>query len=147
MAAPGGTRLGRAVPLDSMSAAQISQIEVVKSVTPDLDANSLGGTVNIKTTSAFDRKGRFISGSGSVNYNESTEKTNIEGQLTFADMFGPNRTWGIAVERELRQARAIRTSGCRASWNHAHDQRQTVYLPNGLKSNPSKAQIERMGRR
>lgn len=62
-----------------------------------MDANSLGGTGNIKTTSGFDRQGRFIAGSGSINYNESTEKKNVEGQLTFADTFGSNRTRGVAA--------------------------------------------------
>src|SRR5206468_9759255 len=48
MAAPGGFRLGRAVPLNAISPGQVSQIEVIKSVLPDMDANSLGGTLNIK---------------------------------------------------------------------------------------------------
>ena len=105
-AAPGGTRLGRAVPLDTLGAGQVSQIEVVKSVTPDLDANSLGGTLKIKTASAFDRKGRFMSASVAGNHNVSADKTNLEGRFTFSDTFG-ERQMGSCGRRELRPARIL----------------------------------------
>ena len=48
---------GRAAPLDVLSAASISEIEVIKSVTPDMDLQSVGGAINIKTRSAFDQGG------------------------------------------------------------------------------------------
>ncbi|MBP9063870.1 MAG: TonB-dependent receptor plug domain-containing protein, partial [Aquabacterium sp.] len=51
----------RAVALDVLPASLVRSIEVSKTLTPDMDANSLGGTVNVKTLSAFDHKGRFLS--------------------------------------------------------------------------------------
>ena len=145
MAAPGGTRLGRAVPLDSLSASQISTIEVVKSATPDLDANSLGGTVNIKTTSAFDRRSRFISGSASMNYNESTEKRNLEGQITFADTFGPQRVWGLAASASYDKRDYSNEWLQVGGWNARVIAGNTVFLPNSLEIKPERGAIQRMG--
>lgn len=41
--------------MDSVPADLISRLEVVKAVTPDMDGNAIGGSVNIVTQSAFDR--------------------------------------------------------------------------------------------
>lgn len=45
----------RAVGLDSLPADMLGSIEVFKSLTPDMDLNSIAGTVNVKTVSAFDK--------------------------------------------------------------------------------------------
>lgn len=97
MSAPGGTRLGRAVPLDVLGASQISQIEVIKSSTPDIDGNSLGGTINVKTASAFDRRERFFQGAISLNYDEVSEKKSPSANLSYGDLFGPQRRWGLVI--------------------------------------------------
>ncbi|ACE85363.1 TonB-dependent receptor [Cellvibrio japonicus] len=46
----------RAFALDAIPADLLGAIEVFKSLTPDMDLNSIGGAVNVKTVSAFDRK-------------------------------------------------------------------------------------------
>lgn len=46
----------RSFSLDAMPADMLGAIEVFKSLTPDMDLNSIGGVVNVKTVSAFDRK-------------------------------------------------------------------------------------------
>ncbi|MEC8228453.1 MAG: TonB-dependent receptor plug domain-containing protein, partial [Pseudomonadota bacterium] len=45
----------RAVSLDALPADLLGTIEVLKSLTPDQNLNSIGGTVNVKAISAFDR--------------------------------------------------------------------------------------------
>lgn len=47
---------GRAFALDAIPADMLGSVEVYKSLTPDLDLNSIGGSVNVKTVSAFDKK-------------------------------------------------------------------------------------------
>lgn len=47
---------GRQVKLDDIPAALINSVIVTKSLTPDQDANAIGGEVNIRTLTAFDRK-------------------------------------------------------------------------------------------
>ena len=46
----------RGVALDVVSSEIIESIEVKKSLTPDMDADTIGASIEIKTTSAFDRK-------------------------------------------------------------------------------------------
>ncbi len=44
----------RRVAMDTVPANILSKLEVIKSVTPDLDGNAIGGTINLVTPSAFD---------------------------------------------------------------------------------------------
>ncbi|MBL9216034.1 MAG: TonB-dependent receptor [Opitutaceae bacterium] len=144
MAAPGGTRLGRAAPLDTLGAGDISQIEVIKSVTPDLDANSLGGTINIRTASAFDRPQRFVSGGAVMNHNESSDKSNLEARLGFSDTFGYKNRWGIAMSGSYDQ-RDYSNHQITAGWNLRTINGQSVYLPNIHEWKPNEGVSERMG--
>lgn len=49
----------RAVALDVLPSELIQSLSVVKTSTPDMDANSLGGTINVRSLSAFDHDGLF----------------------------------------------------------------------------------------
>lgn len=79
----------RAFALDAVPADLLSSIEVFKSLTPDMDLNSIGGTVNVKTLNAFDRKKDTLRISGQVSeqlYNgDSSPKVSIQGTNLFAD--------------------------------------------------------------
>lgn len=143
-AAPGGTRLGRAVPLDTLGAGQVSQIEVVKSVTPDLDANSLGGTLKIKTASPFDRRGRFISGSLTGNYNETTDKKNLEARGSYSDLLGPEQKWGVATSVSFDQ-RDYSNHWVQSSWSQRTIGGTSMYLPNALEIKPETGSQSRWG--
>jgi TonB-dependent receptor len=144
LAAPGGVRLGRAVPLDTLHASQISQIEVIKSATPDMDANALGGTLNIKTASPFDHKERFLAGSVGFNHSGTTEKSGLASDVTFSDIFGPKRHWGLSLgasydkrfyaNHRLQSAWDLRTIGGTEMW-----------LPNRLELNSDTGIFERYG--
>ena len=54
------TERDRASALDQLPASIVANIEVVKAVTPDTDANTIGGTVNRCTLTAFDRSNRSL---------------------------------------------------------------------------------------
>ncbi|OYT91137.1 MAG: TonB-dependent receptor [Burkholderiales bacterium PBB3] len=56
--APEASRRG--VALDTLPAGMIRSLEVSKTLTPDRDANSIGGTVDVKTLSAFDVPGDLL---------------------------------------------------------------------------------------
>jgi len=79
----------RAFALDAVPADLLSSIEVFKSLTPDMDLNSIGGTVNVKTLNAFDRKGDTLRVSGQVSeqlYNgDASPKISIQGTNKLAD--------------------------------------------------------------
>jgi outer membrane receptor protein involved in Fe transport len=58
----------------------LSKIEVIKSVTPDLDGNAVGGTINIVTPSAFDDPDhRFLSASVDYGYYDLNEEKPLRG--------------------------------------------------------------------
>ena len=137
MSAPGGTRLGRAVPLDVLGSTQISQIEVVKTLTPDMDGNALGGTINVKTASAFDRKERFFQGSATVNYNETSTKKSPSADISYGDLFGANKQWGFTVSgtSDKRSYGQERLDFSRPVENIAGGQR--FLLPNQIQIRPT----------
>lgn len=64
----------RAVALDVLPSGLIQALEVQKTLTPDQDANSIGGTINVRTMSAFDHPGRYISLEAGANH-----ETNVDG--------------------------------------------------------------------
>ncbi|WP_207815918.1 TonB-dependent receptor [Pseudomonas sp. 50_B] len=65
----------RAVALDVLPSELVQSLSVIKTLTPDMDANSLGGTVDVKSLSAFDHKGLFYSGSSEASYDQNTRQT------------------------------------------------------------------------
>ena len=57
--AAAGPGSGRAVPLDLFPSAVVGGLEVIKSRTPEIDGNTIGGQVNLRTRSAFDSREPF----------------------------------------------------------------------------------------
>ena len=87
----------RNVKLDDIPSALIGSVTVVKSLTPNLDANAIAGQVDINTVSAFDRNRTF--GSARViggTYNDG-DRTSKEGDLAVGSVFGPDRQFGLVV--------------------------------------------------
>lgn len=90
----------RAVALDVLPGNLGSQLEVVKAVTPDMDPNAIGGTVNIAPMSAFDRVGPYFF--ASVQGAAREEVGSIEGDdvpldVSLAASTRLGETFGIAA--------------------------------------------------
>ncbi|MEO1656679.1 MAG: TonB-dependent receptor [Pseudomonadota bacterium] len=85
-----GARLGtrdpesNAVNLDILSSDLLSGIEVIKTLTPDLDADSVAGQVNLRTLSAITRGKDSVSGRIETGYEGKAEEYNprISGDFT-----------------------------------------------------------------
>ncbi|WP_165668203.1 TonB-dependent receptor [Metapseudomonas otitidis] len=77
----------RAVALDVLPAELVQSLTVVKTLTPDMDANSLGGTVEVESLSAFDHEGLFYTGSTEASYDENTDKTSPKFSGAISDRF------------------------------------------------------------
>ena len=77
----------RAVALDTVPSELLESLEVTKTLTPDMDADSLGGTINIKSLSAFDRDGRFYKATLETNYDEHTSQASPKLSLIASDLF------------------------------------------------------------
>lgn len=82
----------RAVALDVISSDIIESIEVKKSLTPDMDADTIGASVEIETTSAFDRKRNLLTVKLEGSYNELADEISPKGSVDFSyrvnDNFG-----------------------------------------------------------
>ncbi|QZH76662.1 MAG: TonB-dependent receptor [Erythrobacter sp.] len=80
----------RAVALDVVASDIIESIEVHKSLTPDMDADTIGASIEINTVSAFDRRGNFVTISAEGSYNEYSEELNPKGSINFAYRLADN---------------------------------------------------------
>ena len=74
----------RSVALDVIPSDLVESIEVTKTLNADMDAQAIGGAINIKSLSAFDRDGLFYKVSGNTNYSELQEESGykVSGSLT-----------------------------------------------------------------
>lgn len=76
----------RAFALDDLPANSITNIEIVKAPTPDMDGDTVGGIVNLVTKSAFDRAGRSIEFSLGADYIKLRETFVPNATLGFSDV-------------------------------------------------------------
>jgi TonB-dependent receptor len=74
----------RAVALDVIPSELVESIEIRKSLTPDMDGDTIGGSIEITTTSAFDREKGFVSASVEGGYNQLSEKWSPKIGMNFA---------------------------------------------------------------
>jgi TonB-dependent receptor len=86
----------RAVALDVIPAGLIRSLEVSKTLTPDMDANSLGATVEVKSLSAFDLPGKVLSVTAAASRDQNTQQTSPSGSLLWAQRFMDGKL-GVAV--------------------------------------------------
>ena len=131
----------RGVAMDSVPADLISRLEVVKAVTPDMDANSIGGAINIVTQSAFDRPEGFTFGSVGMFYDDFGGRSRPNGSLTFGRLLGDNGKWGFvgAVSYSLKDVKS-QTANTR-SWAQVN----TFWVPLTQQSYDYDIERERIG--
>lgn len=77
----------RSVALDVIPSELVQSLEVSKTVTPDMDANAVGGSIEVKSLSAFDRQGRSYSATIQGSYNELMEDTSPKLSGSYTDIF------------------------------------------------------------
>lgn len=81
----------RAVMLDVFPADLLDTIEVVKAITPDMDGDAIGGSVNLKTQTAFSSPGRIMRVSAEGQYNELTGKWGHKASVVWGDKFSDGK--------------------------------------------------------
>ncbi len=88
----------RAVALDVLPSELVQSLSVVKTLTPDMDANSLGGTVNVQTLSGFDHDGLFYTTTIEGSHDTNIDKTSPKASGAISDVFDlANGQLGIAA--------------------------------------------------
>lgn len=99
---------GRTVPLDIVPSVMAGRLEVVKTVTPENDANAIGGIVNVTTRSAFDAGRPFFNAIGSYgHYERSGDVRNDKPSYRLAaaggTTFGATEEWGVVIGASFEQ--------------------------------------------
>ena len=86
----------RAVALDVLPAGLIRSLEVTKTLRPEQDASSLGGTVEVKSLSAFDLPGSLLTVNAAASHDQNTGENSPSAGMLWASRFGDGK-FGVAV--------------------------------------------------
>ena len=99
----------RGFEIDKVSTNSIESIDVVKSPTPDMDADAIGGAINLRTKSAFDRPKRDIQYSLAANlFPKRTEETYPSASVVYSDIFGADQRIGLVLTGSYNRRSAPR---------------------------------------
>lgn len=93
---PSSERDTRKVNLDTISNEQLDGIELTKALTPDMDGDAIGGSINLKTKTAFSSDNRIVNLSAEGSYNKFGDQWGHKVGLTLGDKFFQEK-WGILV--------------------------------------------------
>jgi TonB-dependent receptor len=86
----------RKVNLDVFPTDILDSVEVVKAVTPDMDGDAIGGSVNIKTLTAFSQAGRVLRGTAEGQYSNLSGKWGHKLSAVWGDTFNDGKV-GLLV--------------------------------------------------
>ena len=89
----------RAVALDVVPSELVQTLSVVKAATPDMDANSLGGNIEVESLSGFDHQDSFFTAKVEGGYDSNVEKTSPKVSGAYSNRFGGSQkdTFAIAA--------------------------------------------------
>jgi TonB-dependent receptor len=87
----------RYVGLDVVSTNQVSSIEVTKTLTPDMDADAIGGAVNLITKSAFDYERPMLYVQAGAGYGDLRGNPLFQGDISYSNRFGANNEFGYSL--------------------------------------------------
>lgn len=93
----------RSIALDTIPSDLLGAIQVSKALTPDMDGDSIGGTVNLVTQRAPDQM--RVSAALGATYHDITEKTAPTANFAFGNRFGAEKDWGILVSASASDAK------------------------------------------
>ncbi len=91
----------RATALDVVPSGLVENLKISKSFTPDMDGDAIGGTIEVKSLSGFDRDGQFFEVSAEGSYNDLVEKWSPEGTATWSNVFDAGGEESLAVALSL----------------------------------------------
>ncbi len=136
--------VSRAVPLDVVSAKSADQIEVTKALRPDQDGDSIGGAVEIKSRSPFDRAGTWAFAEGVIGYSKLLSQYNnypfdnplIESAAGYSTVFGDGKL-GLSLGANLRDRAFVKQRVSTQGWisrtfTPATGAAQTGFVPTSL---------------
>jgi len=134
----------RAVALDGLASNMAGSIEIIKTVTPDMDANSIGGTININTLNAYDRADplTLISGSlGQHSDDDTFTDEELPRRLSFlaTRRFGANEQFGVALSVSNKLEHFSNAGAFPDDWAEING----VFIPEGTRLEIGETERER----
>lgn len=85
----------RAAPLDVIPSDSTERLRVIKSATPDMPGDAIGGSVVVESASAFDRDGRSLKGKLEASHQQLSGETSPKAAFNYSEVF--NDTFGVAL--------------------------------------------------
>ncbi len=131
----GGGDASRATSFEGFSITSIESIEISRTRSPDSDADSPAGSINMKTRRAFDRKGRRVGVNASVNFNAE--------EFTLHRKWGPdenrNYKWKPNLSVEYSESFLNQRFGVLLSASRANSYTEQYSFANGYNRSPNAA--------
>lgn len=85
----------RAAPLDVIPSDSTERLRVVKSPTPDMPGDAIGGAILVESASAFDRDGRSLRGKVEASHQQLSSQTSPKAAFNYSEVFAD--TFGVAL--------------------------------------------------
>nr|WP_216666876.1 TonB-dependent receptor [Stenotrophomonas bentonitica] len=85
----------RAAPLDVIPSDSTERLRVVKSPTPDMPGDAIGGAILVESASAFDRDGRSLRGKIEASHQDLSGHTSPKAAFNYSEVFAD--TFGVAL--------------------------------------------------
>ncbi len=108
----------RFVQLDLIPSDMVSSVEVNKAVTPDMDGDAIGGSINLVTQKA--KTGTKIKGTLGSGYSLLTEKPLFKGKLAYSDRFAGDRVGVVLTASALQKP--VRSDNIEAEWDYTDEE-------------------------
>ena len=91
----------RAVALDVIPSDLLENLEISKTFTPDMDGDSIGGTIKVKSLSGFDKDGQFFVVGLEQGYNDLVEEWTPKLTGTYSNVFELGGEQSLAIAGSL----------------------------------------------
>lgn len=88
---------GRYTDLGIVNSSELASIEVTKALTPDMDADAIGGVVNLVTRSAFDYEKPTLKLEAGGGYADIEGQGLYKGSIAYSGFLGKNKNWGYSL--------------------------------------------------
>ncbi len=110
-------RGNRQLNMEAIPSTAVASLEVLKSRTPDIDGNAIGGSINLVTRSAFDRPGLFLIGNAFLGVSDSQrvpgkgfgrnsdDGLNLRVDGTVSTRFGRDDMFGVLLTGSFSRKR------------------------------------------
>lgn len=144
------TASSRATSLDLLPAEMVASVEVIKAITPDMDATGIGGAINVNTLSALDRNQPFAFGAFEGLFhnqqyeNYGDDKFPYRASITAGTQFGTDNKIGLVVSANASRRDYTATIFSPESWA-PFEEGSSFYIPEEQENYVEDNERERYG--